>query len=291
MVIFFELHIFTLKLNKKLVELIYGLNMIRIPRPNGNNVYVFENEQEAVKYDVVNIDPIEAQPGDYLLSGNGYYVPVLNLYTHENKRTILHILYMPLNHKLSYHYYKKSKKYSPVRSFIFDRNGKPHPMTYVSPNAKMLIKLVKEGVSLVNAVTMCYSVDGSRRTVLGILNRLIRSKPFVELFIKEVKMDLADKLKNNGLDEDFLFKITKEIITDKKENSKIRQQAYEFAIAINMTNIKQQQNSTSKLINNDNNDFYIDKYKNNDPFNTDKYLDSDNDVNNKRKLLDKHDIK
>lgn len=190
--------------------------------------YVYEtmNEFRSSK-DKNKLKPFRvADVGDYVLSDNGYYIPVTRI--HDYVKT------MPDKRKLQYrrivfpyysYYYSKASDI--VRPMIYRRHkvmpGCVMPLGYQS---LAVIKLIKSGYSLSNAIRHIFPNKYFLRLI-----RLMSNPLFVKQ-LENIAMSLKDEISSQGINHAYIAKKLKDILEAEKPNSTLTKYALETSINI-----------------------------------------------------------
>jgi len=213
-------------------------------------------------YALHNPNLLDAKPGEYIKSNNGWYLPIISKIEHKRGKT----QYTLIKIRVPKHYILINRndltgkiiKYS----FHFDPDGQRARHTFKTVRLKFFAKLVANNVDIYTAYRKAY-LTGERRTIqLHILDKLISSDIFYEVLKEHGYMKtLKNELEAEGVTITSIAKKLKDLIEDPDTPAPTLKWAMDLAIKyleekttevkINQLNI--QQNQIDKLIGTANN--------------------------------------
>lgn len=172
----------------------------------------------------------DCDTGDYILSVNGYYVPVLLTRMKEVKKDVFIKLINIPGRVVQYSITKPKGFYYKVNE---DR-------TNINARDFMWIELINNGTDVMKAGKIAYTQFGTSKFLTLIRNPNIMNKLKVRLSMQS----MSERLKENKITEEFIADTLTEIIKDKDpKNNTLRKWALETTMKIIET---QTQADTSK---------------------------------------------
>lgn len=209
------------------------MKRITIQRRTGPTDYlVYENEEEFKAAGLQERGIEEAQPGDYVKSDNGFYVPVVNIYdfpVKNNAKTKVRRVYFPRQDQIIHIY--KSTGDKQQSSFIYDVFCKHGPRKPVRLTARMRLMLnyLEAGWDLIDAFKASYNIKGTSRS-MQYLGEILTNEKVVEYIRKSKKMnELKEGFKKEGVTSQWLAKQCKKIVEDKNTAAALRIKALDTA--------------------------------------------------------------
>ena len=188
---------------------------------NGRTYFVLENEQDRRALGITPVSLLECKPGDYILSRNGYYVPVLDRETrvrtiHKRKMSVV-VIVLP-----NYRLYLQNLN---TKSTFYYRRDKVVSFKNLSPKMKMVIKLVQEGCHYDLAIKTIYGARNVKQKIYSLLN----NEKFV-LLMKDSIMSLQNELINQGITFQSIAEQFKAILDNPKANPALKKYAMEVSL-------------------------------------------------------------
>lgn len=180
---------------------------------------VYENRQEADEAGIIVKQIDQVQAGDYFLSKNGYYVPVMSAGRY-NKRHPRNVRIKIPNDDIWIY----SRKDGTVcnTSYWFDRDQKPGPKKeQLNPRRRLFATYLAKGMDIYKAYNMVFTKDFKMITEL---NRMIMNKAFVEYLMETInnKESLADALNKYGASNEWLVSQLVKLSEDEKTPVSLR---------------------------------------------------------------------
>lgn len=165
----------------------------------------------------------EAEIGDYVLSHNGYYIPVVNK-QQLSKKTRVGIVYRT---KLVFPYYVFQ---FPLNVFadvpvIFKRTlNTSYKGKGLSGQELAVLKLMESGYKLVDAIKHVY-----KKRHFVYLIKVLSNPRFINK-IEKIAMSLKDQIESQGINQEYIAKRIKSILDDDKPNATLVKYALETSI-------------------------------------------------------------
>jgi len=210
---------------------------------------VYENIQEfeASGKTLKSID--EAQPGDYIITSNGYYMPLINIKTHDmSKKGYILYRYTFPRHQYVRRFYLKTQTFVRMIIKYRDEGREPYQNVFLTAKMKLMVEFMKSGLDMLAAFTKVYKIRGINKTAL--MFKLMENKRLVQYMIKELDMnDLKKGLINAGVDAEWLGKMIKEHLENDKSSDSIKKHFFDFAAqAIGKNEESKQDESIDNII-------------------------------------------
>lgn len=193
-------------------------------------VKVYENKEEADKAGITVVDWMNCKEGDYILTSNGYYVPVVNRYDMPLRGAKIEKLIAITLPRMTAKLFKyRGSNLLRRKHIIWSRDEtKTQEYKFLSGQAKLLIKYVQSGFDLLTAYSMAYT-NKSKPKMQQVLSKLMDNERFVKQLFENKHMDkLVAALNEKNINYEWLAKNLKDIIEDPKCHASLRQ----FAITI-----------------------------------------------------------
>lgn len=168
----------------------------------------------------------EAQVGDYVLSDNGYYIPVIRRY--EYVKTTRFKEKVP-RCKLTFPFYtfNYSVDYLVDRKIIFTRALSASYSAYkLSGKELAILKLLKSGYSLVDCIKHVYPNRYFMRLIRVLSNPIFINK------IEGMAMSLKSQIESQGINHEYIAKKMKDILEAPKPNATLVKYALETSIQL-----------------------------------------------------------
>lgn len=198
---------------------------------------VYENVAEFEQSGHKLVSPSDAEPGDYILTDNGYYVPVLKRSIFKPKKRNRSTLKLTVPRRSFIFNYDNDKGITGRYQMVYDLNTKRIESKYLSIRAKAFANFLVNGIDLITAFKTAYA---SRRDLQFSLHNLLEAdltNPKFYEYLRSIGfMPKESKLNKAGLDEDFLLEQLKGIISNPDEPHQLRKFALETAFRLHEIN-------------------------------------------------------
>lgn len=188
---------------------------------------VYENVAEAEEAGII-VKPLNlAKEGDYVLSDNGYYLPVIKrviIQTKDKKRQTVKLQLPRSRYLFSL---DKDGNLPKKYNFIYDITGQKRKFRSLSIRSKAFANFINQGMDIFKAYKAAYgNRQGSHVYSAKLLDDI--SNPLFIKYLKEIGFMINnDKLDKSGMSEDFLLEQMKNLIVDKQEPYQLRKWALE----------------------------------------------------------------
>lgn len=177
---------------------------------------VYENQQE-MDDSPATLSPInDCQPGDYVKTDNGYYLPVLEKYRFEKPNGHCTHIKFPRTHIDIKYSYKTGKVFT-KRLIWYPEIHRDHERHKLSAKAKFMFMLIKLGTDFEQAYMKAYNTH-NKRDMMRTLSEVM-STPGLYDYLKEIGMleELKKEFTDAGCDMKWLAKTMMKIAEDPKE--------------------------------------------------------------------------
>jgi len=188
---------------------------------NNRTYFILENEQDRRALDVKPVSLLECKPGDYVLSRNGYYVPVL---FRETVTRVIHRRRMSVV-KVELPNYTLYLQNLNTKSTFYFRRDKIKSFNNLSPKMKMVVKLIQEGCAYDLAIKTIYGARNLKYKTYSLLN----NEKFM-LLMRDSIMSLQIELKAQGITFESIAQQFREILDNPKANPMLKKYAMEVSL-------------------------------------------------------------
>ena len=193
---------------------------------------IYESVQEVIDNDV-DIKTLEkANPGDYVKSDNGFYLPLIKkvIISDKSKTQFVEFRFPRFVYKAKY--YKSSQRYE-HRPFCYYNDPQRQISLYVSKPQQFISKLLAMGMEFQHAVKYAYPITArSKSSLINKVRTLLSNKIFLQYLVKENTMpQLFKEFRDNGLDGKVIATELKRIIEDPKAEA-LKRWAIETSLVI-----------------------------------------------------------
>lgn len=184
---------------------------------------IYERVEEIEEHNIKVVDLEDAEPGDYVKSDNGYYVPLLykTIKKHAKNREYAYCKYkFP---RYSWHRIKNLKEgYYFNKTFSYPTEPQYNPGRFMSSQSKLAANLMGQGVPTRKAIRVAYpNLRGGE--IESKAKRLMDNQGFIKYLIGKTDVKkLLTALEEEGLSYNFLAKNLKEKIEKDNDLESIR---------------------------------------------------------------------
>lgn len=197
---------------------------------------VFERVEEIVFYDIKVVRLEDAQPGDYVKTHNGYYIPLLKRYEmkHLKKDHLFVVFEFP---KFTYkNVLNKTDNKLYRKPFVYSLEPKERNYKFIPNRLKYFTKLLAEGVDIYQALSTVYPRCKNKYGGKQTLFKLLQNEDIINYMVKEGAMkNLVKELENVGVTIDTIMNEIKECI-EQDANPSLKKFGIQFAWEILKTN-------------------------------------------------------
>lgn len=188
-----------------------------------NNIpyFIAENEQERKALDIKPVPLLKCKAGDYILSKNGYYIPVLDRSTHtrfsRGRKIPFEKIVLP-----NYALFVQNINLS--TTFTFKRDRVVSHIN-ISPKMRTVLILIRSGVPYDLAIKTIYGAKNMQKKVYSLLN----NNRFISMMKDEI-MSLQKELGKQGVTLATIAEQFSNLIKDPKANSTLKKYALEVSL-------------------------------------------------------------
>jgi hypothetical protein len=193
---------------------------------------VYENEEEFPANTIKLSHYLECQAGEYTMSDNGYYLPVLahKKYTSKDGKSLYCHVCLPLV-KYRYKINVKNNKVSCYGRFLWKREVEQVSNLPKKLSVKELLfaNLIVQGVPLYDAAGVAF--QDVKQYPYNIMKRLFNHPPFIEFIAMKTAEQLQHALQENNINYNAVMSVIREAL-DQNEDNKHKQWAVNTAIGL-----------------------------------------------------------
>lgn len=189
---------------------------------------IYENHEEAVANNIVPKELIRAQKGDYILTDNGYYVPVTNtaFYYQNNNTKCMFKISLPRMKWVCACDLEHTQLYG-KRQLIYSFEPQDKSIKKLSVHVKLFANLLVRGMDLFSAYR---KVFGNKRNqdMISRISRLLEFEGFYKYLESKGYMNTAkNELKKSGIDMEYFVKKMKGLMESDTAPPPLRKWAFE----------------------------------------------------------------
>jgi len=188
------------------------MRQVIINRNNGtiNKYYLYESVQEAKYYNIEPVDIHVAEPGDYIQTNNGWYLPFIEKYNYKNTAKLKFWRFNLARLTVITTQFVDTKNWSNL-NIIFDPEKNVHDYARISPRAKLFAQCLR----MLDPYEAFQKIFKRKATFRELLN--LFQQPRFWAYIKEndIMITIRDAMEKEKVDPAFLVKELKSVIQDK----------------------------------------------------------------------------
>lgn len=221
---------------------------------NGSTVkkdfIIYEREEEIEENNIVVKELEEANPGEYVRTDNGFYIPLLYTTTRRNPKNKYETFYAYHFPRYTYRILKNHKEnFTYHKVFSYPTEPQQYLTQNLSSQSRLVATLVGQGIPLYKALLVAYPNKHSyERESIG--RRLMENKRFIKFLIGKTDMKkLQEALEEEGLSYNFLAESLKKEI--EKGKSGLEAIKFGFNVVKTAEEAIEQENNKELSKNND----------------------------------------
>lgn len=189
----------------------------------------YDNHKDFLKdqyvYGYKLTDICNPKEGCYVLTYNGWYVPIIRVNSYDAKvnNAAIYKITIPRNTCTIYINHSRMPRKSSQFVFYPDRQPK---ITMSKPKYVAVIYLMKKGMPIYDAVQYVFPKLEEKK-VLQLINMLLNTEDVLQLIKDQTMSKLKDELKEQGIDQTWYVNQLKKILDDPDANANLKKHALE----------------------------------------------------------------